>query len=403
MPRPAKPARLYLRKTPGRPYIWVIHDRGLERSTGCGPDDVEGAQRALKEYLGQSYTPPSGPRPLETILVADVMMIYLREHAPTTRSLGPILRCASPIIEWWEGKTLADVKGRTCRDYWAWRTSQTVHQQEIKRTLKTPRIVKFVTKSTARSELGYLAAAINYYNKEHGPLPAVPVVTLPEKSPPRERWLTREEAARIIRASLRNELARHIARFVILGVYTGTRSQALFELRWLPSISGGWVDLEAGVIHRRGQGVTETSKRQPPLKLPDRLLAHLKRWHAIDARYGITHVIHFQGAEITKLRRSWATARHAAGLGNDVTPHTLRHTAATWLMQSGCDVYEAAGFLGMTVEVLEHVYGHHHPDFQSGAANSSRRRLPRVSQETPRTKSDLTKDELSKTQQIRGS
>jgi hypothetical protein len=43
-------------------------------------------------------------------------------------------------------------------------------------------------------------------------------------------------------------------------------------------------------------------------------------------------------------------------------------TAATWLMQSGTDRCQAAGFLGMTVEQLEEGYGHHHPDFQEEAA-----------------------------------
>ncbi len=41
-----------------------------------------------------------------------------------------------------------------------------------------------------------------------------------------------------------------------------------------------------------------------------------------------------------------------------------------WLMQAGVDKYEAAGSLGMTVEMLEAVYGHHHPDFQKDAAES---------------------------------
>jgi integrase len=41
-----------------------------------------------------------------------------------------------------------------------------------------------------------------------------------------------------------------------------------------------------------------------------------------------------------------------------------RHTAATWLMQAGVDAFEAAGYLGMSVETLLEVYGHHHPAFQ---------------------------------------
>jgi len=39
-----------------------------------------------------------------------------------------------------------------------------------------------------------------------------------------------------------------------------------------------------------------------------------------------------------------------------VTPYTLRHTAATRLMQAGADEWEAAGYLGMFVEVLREVY-----------------------------------------------
>ena len=66
--------------------------------------------------------------------------------------------------------------------------------------------------------------------------------------------------------------------------------------------------------------------------------------------------------------KAFANVVHAAGLGDDVTPHVLRHTAATWLMQAGTDMWEAAGYLGMTVEMLSRrYYGHHHPDHLSGA------------------------------------
>ncbi|MEH2548626.1 integrase [Bradyrhizobium sp. AZCC 2262] len=50
-----------------------------------------------------------------------------------------------------------------------------------------------------------------------------------------------------------------------------------------------------------------------------------------------------------------------AGLGDDVVRHSLRHTAATWMMQEGTDRWQAAGWLGMTLEQLENGYGHHHP------------------------------------------
>jgi hypothetical protein len=39
-------------------------------------------------------------------------------------------------------------------------------------------------------------------------------------------------------------------------------------------------------------------------------------------------------------------------------------------MQAGVDKSEAAGFLGMTIELLDRVYGHHHPQHLQRAANA---------------------------------
>ncbi|WP_311924681.1 tyrosine-type recombinase/integrase [Microvirga sp. 3-52] len=100
------------------------------------------------------------------------------------------------------------------------------------------------------------------------------------------------------------------------------------------------------------------------MRLPDRLLAHLRRWRA----QGQLYAVEWNGKPIgTGLEKAFRRACEDAGL-EGVTPHTLRHTAATWLMQRGTDLWEAAGFLGMTVETLEKTYGHHHADFQRQAA-----------------------------------
>ena len=41
--------------------------------------------------------------------------------------------------------------------------------------------------------------------------------------------------------------------------------------------------------------------------------------------------------------------------------------ADTWLMQRGADSWQAAGYLGMSLEVLLNTYGHRHPDYLSDA------------------------------------
>jgi integrase len=73
---------------------------------------------------------------------------------------------------------------------------------------------------------------------------------------------------------------------------------------------------------------------------------------------------------IASVKKGVKTAVGLARLPGKVTPHTLRHTAATWLMQRGVPIWEAAGVLGMSPEVLQNTYGHHHPDYLQGAASA---------------------------------
>jgi len=48
----------------------------------------------------------------------------------------------------------------------------------------------------------------------------------------------------------------------------------------------------------------------------------------------------------------------------------LRHTAATWLVQRGVPIWQAAGYLGMSAQMIEWTHGHHHPDYVRGAATA---------------------------------
>lgn len=349
--RPA-PARLYLRTRAGREPQWVILDRGREIATGCGRAEHRRAESALAAHIAATWRPPAGPARLDALTVDDVIAVYLREHGPHVARPDFLAVTAAPIIRHMSGTTLDKIRAATCRAYVAARRADGV------------------SLATARHDLATLRAAIRYYHQEHGPLPSVPAITLPETPPARTRWLTVAEAARLLAAARRQPRCGHVARLILVGLGTGTRLGAMLRLSWLPSTSDPWVDLDAGVLHRRGAAEIETAKRRPPVRLPRRLLAHMRRWHAADTAAGIRHVIHYQGRPVTKLRRSWAQVRATAGLGGDVVPHTLRHTAATWRMQAGVDRWEAAGFLGMSLDTLEQVYGHHAADWQERAAEA---------------------------------
>jgi integrase len=89
-------------------------------------------------------------------------------------------------------------------------------------------------------------------------------------------------------------------------------------------------------------------------------LPHLQR--ARQRGTDIGFVINENGARLKEIKKGFASACRRAGL-EGVTPHTLRHTCATWLMQAGVNIWDASGYTGMTVETLQRVYAHHHPDY----------------------------------------
>jgi|SRR3954470_7244961 integrase len=92
--------------------------------------------------------------------------------------------------------------------------------------------------------------------------------------------------------------------------------------------------------------------------IPRPLLAHLRRWK----RKGQRYVVEWNGKPIARIIKAHNAVVVDSGVATNVTPHTWRHTAATWLMQRNADLWEASEFLGMTPEVLLRVYGHRRTD-----------------------------------------
>ena len=388
MSRP-KPPRLYLKeqKRP-RSNAWYIRDGAKRIGTGCGEQDLAGAERVLREYLNEKYQPPRGLG--SELLVVEAVAAYLKDYASHSQSKDFLFATAEPLLSWWSGKKVRDVNGINCRRYVAWRTSQF-----RKRHSRSKKPAVNVSDQTARHDLKTLRAAINWYKREWDPDLVTPTVTLPKKAPPRLGYcLERSEVATRIRAARMNSQTRHVARMLLIGIYTGTRPGAILSLRWLPSIDAGWFDLDAGVLYRSGSKVRQSKKRQPPAKIHARLMPHLERWRRADMAAGITSVVHYNGERVRKLRRSWESVAKLAGNTSKDGPHILRHTAATWMMRSGVDAFEASGFLGMTPEVLWDIYGHHHPKFQESAAAATGKRQHSKAGRSEHLPSNLPSDVL---------
>jgi integrase len=89
-------------------------------------------------------------------------------------------------------------------------------------------------------------------------------------------------------------------------------------------------------------------------------MAHLRRWKRLGQRYAVE----WNGEPVKDVDKAFRNVAQAAKLP-EVTPHVLRHTAATWQMQLGTDPWQAAEYLGMSLKTLLENYGHHHPDYLS--------------------------------------
>ena len=371
MPRRSKGPRLWLRSARRnksgkitRRAIWIILDAGKHIATGCVESEAQRAEQFLAAYIARKYHPDRCERDLHTIDIADVLSIYLDDCADRHTNQKRFRARMARLNDFWGGMTLADVTGSSCRRYAKHRGNA----------------------GGARRDLEDLRAAINHHSKE-GLHRGLVRVVLPTRGLPRDRWLTRAEVACILWACWRTREIqtvgrgcksgkietsryplRHIARFVLMAIYTGTRAGAVMTAAFQRGPGKSFVDLERGVFYRLAEGKRATNKRQPPVPIPQRLLAHMRRW----ARLGKLkeHFVEWNGRPVQSIKVGFKRAISLSGIPGKVTPHTLRHTAATWLMQAGVPMWEAAGFLGISPALLEQTYGHHHPLHMRGAAEA---------------------------------
>ena len=261
------------------------------------------------------------------IAIADVLALYAEHVAPTHARPKEALQHIKRLAVFFGDKTLADMNGELCRTF--------VRNRK--------------TQSGARRDLTILRAAINFHREEGLLRSPGQDRNLPEKETPRDRWLTRARRPALIRQAWRyreiqkghptgRRSRQHVARFILVALYTGTRAGAVCGAAFEHVAGAGYIDLDRGIFYRRPAGAKETKKRQPPVPLPRRLLAHLRRWQRLGQRY----CVEFNGAPIKGVDKAFRRNAEAAGMP-EVTPHTLRHTAATWLMQRRADLWEAAG------------------------------------------------------------
>lgn len=341
MPRPQKGPQLRPNpKRQGTFYIyWTDERTGRSREHSTGTGDPGRAAEYFAQWLARRGPAPwTGPRRAAETKIIDVMAIYAREHvAGHVVSKETAAYAIATLARWWGDATCDAVKPETCRAY-------------VRERKAAP--------ASAARELTVLRAALGYAHK-NGKLIDLPFVELPPRPPGRERWLTRDEAAGLLRASRKDPQARgHLPLFILLALTTGARPAALFDLKWTQ------IDFDRDRIDFNPPGRARTTKRRPIISIPRRLRWFLLRAHA---RASSPYVLSFRGRKLKGVRRAFRMARERAGLGTDVIPYTMRHSAGTWLAQAGVDLWTIAGWLGHSMARTTELYAHHSPEYLRAA------------------------------------
>lgn len=350
---------------------WVIRDGSLKRSTGCALDDIAGAERALAEYIAQKHDPRRNVGHPSRVLILDVLNIYARDVAPGHSRPKETASRIARLASWWGDPVVAS------RTTFGPRPILTGFVRDINAANCKAYLVFVGARRSASRDLEILRAALRHAHEQRV-LDSVVKVTLPPKSLPRDRWLTRSEVAKLVWTAWRSgrttngrsgggdnwRMRRHLARFILLAVYTGSRKQDVLNASFVRNPDHGFIDLERGLWTRKASSKVATKKRQTSIPLPIRLLAHLRHWH----RAGQTFAVKFNGRRVNNISKAFKALVAECGLDDEVIPHALRHTGVTWAMQNGVELWEASGYFGMSIKTLMDVYGHHHPDHLRGAA-----------------------------------
>src|ERR1700730_16016195 len=223
MPRVSKGPYLDLKQYPDGRKLWVIRYDGGQRPkrAGCNEHDLQAAHGELAPFILAQH------KPEEAILkgdpnqakIADILSLEMQRIAkadmPDGRKRQLITLCAN-MGNWFGDRVVGDLNGELQERY----------------------AVERVYQAAAWCDLKILAAAINrFFKKKVGGVQTRFSPGLPDAPEPRERWLTRDEAAQLIRTAWRLKretvvrgrrfslyTSRHIARFVLVALYTGSRA-----------------------------------------------------------------------------------------------------------------------------------------------------------------------------------
>jgi integrase len=210
--------------------------------------------------------------------------------------------------------------------------------------------------SSLNLELGLILAILNFGEK-HGivrnPITRGTVEKLPVEQ--KTVYFEPDEWHAFIEAADSDEELRQAAPLWRLKLLTASRISEMVGLRWND------VDLERGFIAIRQPKTQKKGVKIKALVLTDEMRAVLA---TVPRGIGEAYVFTDAGLPWTteRLRRHFARTLRLAGLVGAWTPHSIRHTAATWARKTGIPLDRVAKMLGHAGLGLVLRYAHFSPE-----------------------------------------
>ncbi len=260
--------------------------------------------------------------------VITILEQYQREHDVV--AWERLKYAIKALRGFWAGKTVAEIDIPSCRQY-------TAHRMDAG-----------VALSTIARELTCLRAACNHALRWKR-IQAAPVFEIPTDLPRREIWLFKDELRVLLDA------ADHLMHdFILLTYGTGSRRAAIESLTW-PQ-----VNFARKTINLAKAGERKTCKRRPTVPMGD-LHGLLTRRFATKQNEWVLGSDRdlFYDFQKTCEKAGFLTVEQRDGRpAGKITPHVLRHSRATHLLEDGATIFAVAKLLGDTPTTVQRVYGH---------------------------------------------
>lgn len=263
----------------------------------------------------------------------DVVIILGQYGRENQAVAGARIRAAlKPLRRYFVGKRTTDIDIPLCRQY-------TAH-----------RMCEGVAMSTVARELTTLRAACNHALKWKRITELdKPTFEIPADLPKREVWLFKDELRRLIDAA-----DTGMQNFIKIAYSTASRRRAVETLEW------SQVDFNRRTISLDKRGARKTNKRRPVVPMGD-LYPLLKDLHDRRTNNWVLGSDRDVLSDFAKLCSSVGLLNVPERDGRPagkITPHILRHSRATHLLEDGVSIYAVSKLLGDNPTTVQKTYGH---------------------------------------------